>query len=647
MAMEHAERLRFAEAVLTGLGAPITASNVHAMLAWMAKENTAAGYNPLASTYGKSMGYEAFNDNDGNPVWVYPTFDEGVHNTVMTFLGHISGDRYDSARYENTVEAFRAGTSAEELLNNPDIVAELETWGSFAGDVSLGADTGWSVEQLEGMYSVGLEGMYSVGLEAFGGLFGTTPTAPSEPAAGGSGEHPGQPTATGAETVPEHPGQPTATGAETVPELTADEWARIEADLFDAGPDQAFPFGHGSNPYADAAGIPAGFEVYRTDNEAFVVYSVDGGMGASANVYFDTTDLSDTLPAGTAVNQHEWSRLKSGWINGGTSDVLQTEEDFVGRSWNEIVVWALDQLNILGTDLLAEPDIVAGVASLIANPDMTDEEIEALFVGTDYWHRQTIRALEWNDLPHAQQTQEKIEAALGLLSLAEVWVGVVEVDKDALLEGFDGSWEWLTNAAADWGPHLADLAVRAEEVASGQATQTVQVAEWLTPWAASVDDSPYNRRRTEDLRLRGERDAGISAMKGAITGLYERQGMPVTVGTVDGWAKKVYLNQMTIEEAEELIKDEAAAKWIHKPRDVDWATWAAPYRNMYSSELETSAPTYSDPTLSAYLSNPDGQPNLFEFKKMLRKDGRWEKTQKARDAYHSTFSEVGRLMGFS
>ena len=167
--------------------------------------------------------------------------------------------------------------------------------------------------------------------------------------------------------------------------------------------------------------------MYRTDNEAFVVYSVDGGMGASANVYFDTTDLSDTLPAGTAVNQHEWSRLKSGWINGGTSDVLQTEEDFVGRSWNEIVVWALDQLNILGTDLLAEPDIVAGVASLIANPDMTDEEIEALFVGTDYWHRQTIRALEWNDLPHAQQTQEKIEAALGLLSLAEVWVGVVEV----------------------------------------------------------------------------------------------------------------------------------------------------------------------------------------------------------------------------
>lgn len=617
MAMEHAERLRFAEAVLAGIGAPITAGNVHVMLAWMAKENTAATFNPLATTYGKSAGYEPFNDNEGNPVWNYPSFEEGVTNTVATLVSERFPDRY-----ADLVEAFRAGTTTEEILNNPNIVAELETWGSFAGNASFGSDTGWSVEQLEGMYSAGLD-------EA-AGLFG----APPATAAGGTGERPGQPAATGEETTP-------------TPATPDVDWAGIESDIVGAGPEQVFPWGYGSNPYAAASRIPSGFEVYRTSNEAFVVYEVDGGMGASTHVYFDATDMSDVLPAGTFVEAHEWSRLNGGWVDGGTSTVLQTEDDFVGRSWNEIVVWALDQLNVLGTDLLAEPDIVAGVASLIANPDMSDEEIQNLFVGTDYWHRQSVRALEWNDLPHAQQTQEKIEAFLGLLSLAEVWVGVEEVDKTALLDGFDGSWEWLAKASADWDPQLADLALRAEEVASGQATQTVQVAEWLTPWAASVTDSPYNRRRTEDIRLRGERDAGISAMKGAITDLYERQGMPVTVGTVDGWAKKLYLNQMTIEEVEDLIKDEASSAWIHKPRDVDWATWAAPYRNMYSSELETSLPTHQDPTLSAYLSNPDGQPNLFEFKRALRKDSRWEKTQKARDAYHSTFSEVGRLMGFS
>lgn len=644
MAMGHAERLRFAEAVLAGIGAPITAGNVHVMLAWMAKENTAATFNPLATTMGKSkldkgLGYTPFNwTAEGKPhVLNYPDWETGLQETIDTLIGGLEWkDQVAAAEqadhYDHLVAALREGTSVEAVLSNAQIVEELKTWGTFAGSVSFGADTGWSVEQLEGMYSAGLD-------EAAGLFSGFETPADVSPAAGGGGERPGQPAATGAETVLEDPAAPSVDWD--------GDWAAIEAGIVDAGPAQQFPWGYGSNPYADAARIPGGFEVYRTGNEAFVVYSVDGGMGASTNVYFDASDLSDTLPAGTAIDQHEWSRLRDGWVNGGSSTVLQTEDDFVGRTWDEIVVWALDQLNILGTDLLAEPDIVAGVASLIANPDMTDDEIQNLFVGTDYWHRQSIRALEWNDLPHAQQTQEKIEAALGLLSLAEVWVGVVEVNKDELLEGFDGSWEWLTKAAADWGPQLADLAVRAEEVASGQVTQTVQVAEWLTPWAASVEDSPYNRRRTEDLRLQGERAAGISAMKGAITDLYERQGMPVTVGTVDGWAKKLYLNQMTIEEAEELIKDEASAAWIHKPRDVDWATWAAPYRNMYSSELETSAPTYSDPTLSAYLSNPDGQPNLFEFKKMLRKDRRWEKTQKARDAYHSTFSEVGRLMGFS
>ena len=132
--------------MLAGIGAPVTAENLATIAMWQHMEGqtdqgqgmtgAAALNNPLATTWGRSQGYDPYNyirdeagelilDKSGNRqglVWNYPDYATGVQNTVNTF-DHAGGVTYDPL-----VQGLQNSTSAAMLNLLPGVQDALGTW---------------------------------------------------------------------------------------------------------------------------------------------------------------------------------------------------------------------------------------------------------------------------------------------------------------------------------------------------------------------------------------------------------------------------------------------------------------------------------------------------------------------------------------
>ena len=89
----------FAQAVLRGIGAPVTDMNMQSMLAWMTGENTRAAFNPLATTRKGFAGATEFNTAG---VKNFKDFEQGVAATIETL---------NLSYYTDVVSALQRGTT--------------------------------------------------------------------------------------------------------------------------------------------------------------------------------------------------------------------------------------------------------------------------------------------------------------------------------------------------------------------------------------------------------------------------------------------------------------------------------------------------------------------------------------------------------
>ena len=93
----------FAEAILRGIGAPVSDMNMRSMLAWMTGENTKAAFNPLATT---RKGFDGATEFNSAGVKNFKDFEQGVEATLETLnLGY----------YTDIVAALQRGTTPYEL----------------------------------------------------------------------------------------------------------------------------------------------------------------------------------------------------------------------------------------------------------------------------------------------------------------------------------------------------------------------------------------------------------------------------------------------------------------------------------------------------------------------------------------------------
>ncbi len=153
------------------------------------------------------------------------------------------------------------------------------------------------------------------------------------------------------------------------------------------------------------------------------------------------------------------------------------------------------------------------------------------------------------------------------------------------------------------------------------------------------------RMQTAETQAQGVHGVTVDANRQDIIDVWDRWGVEISSSMADQFAEAVWMKTMSIEDVENRAKEVSNAKWLHKPEDVDFDTWSMPYSTAYSGLLEVSAPRYDDDAFSSLLAG-ESAPNLYDFKKAVRQDDRWQNTQNAEDSYAKTFGTVGRLMGF-
>jgi hypothetical protein len=120
---------------------------------------------------------------------------------------------------------------------------------------------------------------------------------------------------------------------------------------------------------------------------------------------------------------------------------------------------------------------------------------------------------------------------------------------------------------------------------------------------------------------------------------------------VQDWLKRIAQGE-SIETFKSLIRDRAAIGLPDKVANLirqglDLEDVYDPYRKIMASvlELQPDSIKLSDPTLTSAFG-PNGELPLFEFKRMLRKDPRWQYTDNAREDVSTAALQVLRDFGF-
>ena len=597
MTMSVEERFEFARGVLAGLTAPETQENFEILLSWMHAEGTAAGNNPMATTYtNPNIGSSPLPGNTAG-VQEYDTWAWGLVATTQTLL---------LDHYTRIVELLREGSTSLADFNADELVqGELGTWSGYA--------------------------------EA-------TVAAPGVPAV----------EETGYLALPVSPAT-----AGVVTSLMAGTPVPVAGGLDTGGIDSTgmveYPVSENPGEFADPLGIPSGYELFESveTNDKYLDYTVTTEGGAEAHVYFvvpPSVEADFGQPA--YVTAAQWNQKAADYVAGGAWTDLQSN-DFAGRTWDQIIEWATNKMHLIGTDALSDPGVMKAVATLIGAGTMIDEaELEGLLRGTQWFNDHTALQLEWtgNELSQAEKDQRIGTKALELANTMEYYIGKPVDTHNWYVQTPEGrrfSVEHLL--AADPDIHAQALAI-----ASGAVTAPMVVADFIKPLALSVDENdiyvypnnPHLRRLEDEERQAGARNSLVGQWQSQVRKLYEAQGIQPTKGQIDRWAEPLYMNTTTIDLAEEGIEAAGLVEWPHKPAGLDWKTWADPYTAAYSNILELATPTFTNDDLRTALGNADQVPNLWQFKQNLRQDPRWKDTKNARDSYYGTFGKIGRLMGF-
>lgn len=158
MARATSNEASFATAVLTGLGAPVTQSNIQFIERWITREGGGGANNPLNTT--QQMNGSTVLAGNSAGVQNYSNLDVGVQATVKTLLNGF---------YPNIVAALKAGTASEADAGG-QLSKDLSTWSG--GGYSTVANV-----KARPSNSIGTTGNPAGGASSGAGLAGTQANA--------------------------------------------------------------------------------------------------------------------------------------------------------------------------------------------------------------------------------------------------------------------------------------------------------------------------------------------------------------------------------------------------------------------------------------------------------------------------------------
>lgn len=377
----------------------------------------------------------------------------------------------------------------------------------------------------------------------------------------------------------------------------------------------------------DGSTVPSGYELYSVDGAGYLAYEIGQG-DATATLFYR---VDGELPPGqvTRLTGADWAERTATnmWIDAGSTGAFEGLDP--GISYQEMYEQVLWEMGLYGTDALADASVMRVIGEMLARPDMEAEEFANRLRRTEWFSAHTEKQRAWNDKSEAQQELEILETAGTLAGLYFTYLGV---DMDAafgsvtqLQRGNSKLYEWAFN------------------VASGAATQSQAVNSWLKPEARKNPESPWSRTVRKEVQEQGQYEVDIESSAAEVMNMYFQYGLPMTYTDAKAIGEQLVMNQISMADVQEQVKDQAVALYPTKPRDVATRTWAQPYMQTMQTLWEIPEPDLQDSTLQSALSQGA---TLGDFRKTLKQDDRWLSTKNASDEMHATVSRLGQMMGF-
>lgn len=382
---------------------------------------------------------------------------------------------------------------------------------------------------------------------------------------------------------------------------------------------------------AATAAPPEGAEVVSVAGKTYFAYEL-GQHPATVTLFYE--NITGTVPGGpvTEMTETEFQEhiAKEQWIDAGTTAAFE-DLDLDGESYQDRFNSVLWEMGLMGTDAIHDPEVMQVIGLMLSRPDMSPEEFQNRLGQTAWADSLTDKQKSWNDKSSAQQDLEIMENAAAIAGIWFEWVG----------EALDFSSYADAAALRSGAPEVYDYAMK---LASGEISQRELVEIYIKPSALEVEESPWLRRIRNEEKAKGEHGVSIEEQAKVVQDLYYQFGLPITVAEAKEIGEKLVMNQMSMMDVRESVRDQAEALYPNKPREVATRTWAQPYMSTMSNLWEVGPEVdLADPTIQKALSNGD---SLGDFRKALKKDERWLTTNNAQDETHGIISELGKRMGY-
>lgn len=385
----------------------------------------------------------------------------------------------------------------------------------------------------------------------------------------------------------------------------------------------------------EAVSIPTGGQLFEVDGTQYVVFTITGNEGASAQVYYEIAPGHSYAGQPSVIVQSSWDIIAGRSTDGGDTNAFTGVK--AGTSWDDIIEQTLYQMGIYGSDALSDSGVLQVIGEFIGRPDMSPEEMDNRLRQTDWWAQHTDKQRTWNDKSDAQKSLEIVDAAS---QLAGVWFTYTGQNINVADFDLDGNGTVTVDELKQGNPQLAQYA---EQIASGVSTQPMVINTWIKDEALKDPESPWSRTQRNEEIARGQFDVDVETKAGEVLDMYRQYGLDLSWDEALRMGNKLAMNQVSMEELTNKADEMAMALYPNKPPGMTTRAWAQPYTQQMMNTLELPDSDLSDPVLQRALA--EGM-TLGDFRKQLKSDERWLNTKNARDEFNSTLSGLGNQMGF-
>lgn len=266
-----------------------------------------------------------------------------------------------------------------------------------------------------------------------------------------------------------------------------------------------------------------------------------------------------------------------------------------------------------------DPEVLAVMARIMANPDVGEATIQGWLEQTEFWANTSNQAQEWNNMSPAERDMRIADMAFRL------------------------SQDYFSIVGSRIAQDHSEIARWAEQVASGQMSYGQVVAE-IENHAAQFPESPYSRANRDELLQQRQFGVDTENLAGRLRDMSLEWGIQLTNDQINTWADRIMMNENSLEDYETELETQARILYPGIPEGMTAAAYAQPWMQTLSRVLEVGTPTVLDPRIQQAMQSGT---TVFEFERQLMQTDDWLQTGNARDTFEEALGAVSRQMGFS